>query len=48
MACNDYEAIQNPDDYASTVLEYSNIVKDSTSYDDTVMPEYSELEDVDS
>ena len=47
MVCNDYEAIQNPDDYASAVLVYSNTVKDSTIYDDTTISEYSEIEDVD-
>ena len=47
MACNDYETIQNPDDYASAVRVYCNNVKDSTTYDDTVMPEYIELENVD-
>ena len=47
MACNDYEAIQNPDDYATAVRVYSNIVKDSTSYDDTIISEYSEVDDVD-
>ena len=47
MVYNDYEAIQNPDDYASAVRVYSNTVKDSTSYDDTIISEYSEVEDVD-
>ena len=42
---NDYEAIQNPDE--SAVRVYSNTVKDSTNYDDTIMSGYSELEDVD-
>ena len=47
VAGNDYEAIQNPNDYAAAVRVYSNIVKDSTSYDDTIISEYSEVEDVD-
>ena len=47
ITCNDYEAIQNADEYASAVRVYSNTVKDSTSYDDTIESEYSEIEDVD-
>ena len=47
IACNDYEAIQNPDEYASAVRVYSNTVGDSTSYDDTIISGYSEIEDVD-
>ena len=47
MACNDYEAIQNPDDYASAVCVYSNTFEGSINYDDPKMPEYSEVEDVD-
>ena len=45
IACNDYEAIQNPDE--SAVHVDSNTIKDSTNYDDTIISEYSELEDVD-
>ena len=45
IACNDYEAIQNPDE--SVVRVYSNTIRDSTNYDDTIISEYSELEDVD-
>ena len=41
----DYEAIQNPDE--SAVRIYSNTVKDSTNYDDTILPVYNEIEDVD-
>ena len=47
IADNDYEAIQNPDDYASAVRVYSNTIKGSVNYDDARMPEYSEVEDVD-
>ena len=47
IACNDYEAIEDPDEYGSAVRVYSNTVGDSTNYDDTTMPEYSEVEDVD-
>ena len=47
VAGSDYEAIQNPDDYAAAVRVYANTVKDSTSYDDTIISEYSELEDID-
>ena len=41
----DYEVIQNPDE--SAVRVYSNTVKDSTNYDDTILPVYNGLEDVD-
>ena len=47
IVCNDYEAIEDPDEYGSAVCVYSNTVGDSTNYDDTTMPEYSEVEDVD-
>ena len=47
IAGNDYEAIQNPDDYAAAVHVYSNTIEGSNNYDDAKMPEYSEVEDVD-
>ena len=47
IAGNDYEAIQNPDDYAAAVYVYSNTIEGSNNYDDAKMPEYSEVEDVD-
>ena len=47
IAFNDYEAIQNPDEHASAVHVYSNTVRDSTNHDDTIMPEYSEVDNVD-
>ena len=47
IACNDYEAIQDPDEYASAVQVYSNTVRDSISYDDTIISEYSKVENVD-
>ena len=45
--CNDYEAVEDPDEYASAVDVYSNTVGDSTNYDDTIISEYSEVDDVD-
>ena len=47
IACNDYEAIKNPEDYAAAILVYSDTVKGSITYDDANMPEYSEVEDID-
>ena len=41
---NNYEAIHNPDEYASAVQVYSNYVRESTNYDDTIV---SEVEDAD-
>ena len=43
----DYEAIRNPDDYASAAQVYSNYISKSTNYDDTIVSEYSEVEDAD-
>ena len=48
VAGNDYEAIHNPDEYASAVQVYSNYVRKSTSNDDTIVSEYSEVDDADS
>ena len=47
VAGNDYEAIHNPDDYASAVQVYSNYIRESTNYDDTIVLEYTEVEDTD-
>ena len=47
ITCNDYEAVEDPNECASAVLVYSNTVGDSISYGDTTMLEYSEVEDVD-
>ena len=47
IAGNDYEAICNTDDYASAVQVYSNYISKSTNYDDTMVSEYSEVEDAD-
>ena len=49
IACNDYEAIEDPDEYGSAVHVYSNTITVgvSVNYDDTIMPEYSEVDDVD-
>ena len=44
IACNDYEAIQNPDE--SAVHVYFNTTKQSIGYD-TTMSEYSEKGNVD-
>ena len=45
IACNDYEAIQNPDE--SAVCDYSDTIKGSIGYDGTIMSEYSEIGNVD-
>ena len=45
IACNDYEAIQNPDE--SAVHVYFNTIKGSIGYDGTIMSEYSEIGNVD-
>ena len=48
VAGNDYEAIHNTDEYASALQVYSNNVRESTNNDDTIVSEYSEVEDADS
>ena len=47
IVCNDYEAVEDPDEYASAVCVYSNTIGDSTNYDDTIIPEHNEVDDVD-
>ena len=43
----DYEAIQNPEEYASAVRVYSNYIRESNNYDDTIISEYSQVGNVD-
>ena len=40
---NDYEAILHHSEYASAVHVYSNTMKESTAYNDSLISEYSEV-----
>ena len=40
---HDYEPIQSPESYGSAAHVYYNCVRGSIGYDDTAMPEYSNL-----
>ena len=43
LAGNDYEAILHHSEYASAVHVYSNTMRESTAYDDSITSEYSEV-----